>query len=229
MDEWMKAVPEGELRAFRKPGFMAQVEMGQRPALIVIDVTYGFTGSESLSYEDAVLEFSSACGPVAWATMPKIRDLVQAFRARSIPIVFTRSDPYDSLFTGNAAKSKTVRKRSQKFSEFPPQITPQPDEWILEKTKASCFFHTALTTYLVRNGVDTLIFCGVSTSGCVRASVVDSTSHGYPTFVVADCCFDRSEYAHTANLFDMHAKYASVVTLDALKPLLQQNPVARSA
>ena len=83
----------------------------------------------------------------------------------------------------------------------------------MAKTKASAFFQTSLTAYLIKEGVDTLVFCGVSTSGCVRASVVDGFSHGFQTFVVDECCFDRSEYAHAANLFDMQAKYAVVQSL----------------
>jgi maleamate amidohydrolase len=67
--------------------------------------------------------------------------------------------------------------------------------------------------YLRKEGIDTVVICGVSTSGCVRASTVDAFSHGYTTFVIDDCCFDRSHFAHCANLFDMNAKYATVLSL----------------
>ena len=77
-----------------------------------------------------------------------------------------------------------------------------------------------MASYLVQNGVDTVVLCGVSTSGCVRASVVDCFSHGFNTIVVDDCCFDRSHFAHCANLFDMHAKYGTVVSLNELEGLM---------
>ena len=116
-------------------------------------------------------------------------------------------------WAGNATKSGAV-SRKPGFNDFPKSIAPRGQDWVLAKTKASAFFQTSLTTYLTRQGVDTLVFCGVSTSGCVRATVVDGFSHGYQTFVVDECCFDRSEYAHAANLFDMQAKYAVVMSLD---------------
>ncbi|MBW7460462.1 isochorismatase family protein, partial [Paenibacillus sepulcri] len=103
------------------------------------------------------------------------------------------------------------------FNDFPEAVHPLEQEWKLGKTKASAFFLTPLTVYLQKEGIDTLVICGVSTSGCVRATAVDACSHGYTTFVVDDCCFDRSYYAHCSNLFDMQAKYASVLSLEELE------------
>jgi hypothetical protein len=107
-----------------------------------------------------------------------------------------------------------------RFNDFPESIAPQAGEWVLEKTKASAFFQTPLASYMVKNQIDSVVVCGVSTSGCVRASVVDSFSNGFTTFVVDDCCFDRSNFAHCANLFDMNAKYATVVSSDELSGML---------
>jgi maleamate amidohydrolase len=91
---------------------------------------------------------------------------------------------------------------------------------VLAKTNASAFFQTSLQAYLVKERVDTVIVCGVSTSGCVRASAVDAHSHGYTTFVIDDCCFDRSYFSHCTNLFDLNAKYATVLSLEELRQLL---------
>ncbi|GMA62762.1 isochorismatase family protein [Alicyclobacillus fastidiosus] len=104
-----------------------------------------------------------------------------------------------------------------RYNEFPTAIRPSDGEYVLEKTKASAFFETPLQSYLVREGVDTVVVCGVSTSGCVRASAVDAHSHGYATFVIEDCCFDRSYFAHCTNLFDLNAKYAHVLSLEELQ------------
>jgi hypothetical protein len=100
---------------------------------------------------------------------------------------------------------------------------------VLEKTKASAFFQTPLSAYLIKQGVDTAVVCGVSTSGCVRASAVDAFSHGFITIVVDDCCFDRSHFAHCANLFDLQAKYAAVLSLEELRDILTPVAAERTA
>jgi maleamate amidohydrolase len=95
------------------------------------------------------------------------------------------------------------------------EIAPLETEYVVEKAKASAFFGTPLSSYLQRNGIDTLLVCGTSTSGCVRASVTEAFSHGYRVFVVEECVFDRSALSHAVNLFEMNAKYASVIPYDA--------------
>lgn len=217
MRSWQKLIPAEELAAYQRSGFHGDLAMGRRPALIVVDVTFGFTGSRGQTLAEAVAEFSAACGPSSWIAMPRIAELIAAFRARNLPIVFTRSRLDDIGWTGKATKAKRAAKPlPARFNDFPEEIAPGPGEWVLEKTKASAFFGTPLATYLVKERVDTLVVCGVSTSGCVRASVVDGFSHGFATFVVEDACFDRSEFAHAANLFDMSGKYASVVSVAEL-------------
>ena len=220
MKEWLRVVPEEERKTYQSAGFVSNLEIGERPCLIVVDVTYGFTGSEGLTLEAAVAEFHTACGPAGWEAMPRIARLIELFRGRDLPIVFTRSDLEATAFTGKATNSRRKEKLPAKFNDFPPAIAPRLGEWVLEKTKASAFFQTPLSAYLIRKGVDTTVVCGVSTSGCVRASAVDAFSHGFKTVVVDDCCFDRSHFAHCANLFDLQAKYAAVLSLDELQGIL---------
>jgi maleamate amidohydrolase len=216
MRDWEKLIPASEQRFYKKAGFMGTLKPGKRAALIVVDVTMGFCGSEGLSLDDAVAEYPTACGPSSWVAMPRIARLIAMFRQQNLPIVYSLANLPDAPWTGNATKSGAVSRKAG-FNDFPATIKPREQDWILAKTKASAFFQTSLTTYLTRQNVDTLVFCGVSTSGCVRASVVDGFSHGYQTFVVDECCFDRSEYAHAANLFDMQAKYAVVMSLDDIQ------------
>ncbi|HVB89121.1 MAG TPA: isochorismatase family protein [Beijerinckiaceae bacterium] len=229
MGEWRKHIPASEFAIYDRTGFSARTAMGERTALIVVDTTLGFTGSEGLSFEQAVAEFRTAAGPVAWRTMPAIAQLVAHFRARGAPIVFTCSSDDDVRFTGNATKSNRRTAPPPRFNDFPAAIAPLESEWVLQKTKASAFFQTPLLQYLVQNRVDTLVLCGVSTSGCVRASAVDAFSNGFATFVAEDCCFDRSFFAHCANLFDMDAKYANVASLKEILALLDARPAARAA
>ena len=156
--------------------------------------------------------------------MPIAR-LIALFRRLQAPIVYSLSDEYAKSFTGKSTKG--MRKSAPpRFNEFPAEIAPREGEWTLAKTKASVFFNTPLNTYLTKQRVDTLVFCGVATSGCVRASVVEGFSHGYETFVVDECCFDRSEFAHAANLFDMHAKYALVQALEETEAMLTGQKLA---
>ena len=220
MKEWLKVIPAHERSIYESAGFVSNTDFGKRPCLIVVDVTYGFTGSEGLTLEEAVAEFHTACGPAGWEAMPRIARLIELFRRAALPIVFTRSDLDGTAFAGKATNSRRKGKLPAKFNEFPPAIAPRQGEWVLEKAKASAFFQTPLSTYLIKQGVDTAVVCGVSTSGCVRASAVDAFSHGFKTIVVDDCCFDRSHFAHCANLFDLQAKYAAVLSLEELQDIL---------
>ena len=229
MKEWMKLIPEADLGTYQKAGFLADLQFGQRTALIVVDVTYGFTGSEGATLEQAIQEFPTACGPASWEAMPRVARLIGMFRERKLPIVFTQADLSATVFTGTATKSKRKGLAKPGFNDFPALIAPRSDEWVLAKTKASGFFQTPLTAYLIKQSVDTLVLCGVSTSGCVRASAVDAFSHGFATFVVDDCCFDRSYFAHCANLFDLSAKYASVVSLHEVAELMRPMQKASAA
>ena len=229
MKDWMKLIPEAELATYKSAGFMTDMKLGVRPALIVVDVTFGFTGYEGQTLEESIASFGSACGPVSWEAMPKIARLIDMFRARDLPIVFTRANEDNVRFAGKATKSKRSKAPPPDANAFPSVIMPRDGEWVLGKTRASAFFQTPLLSGLVQKGVDTLVFCGVSTSGCVRASVVDGFSNGFSTFVVDECCFDRSQFAHAANLFDMDAKYASVLSLEEMAKLMAPFKASKAA
>lgn len=216
---WMSIVPEAERAVYRQSGFGEPQPFGSSPALIVIDVTLAFTGSKPQPLADAIQEYPTACGVIAWEALPRIARLLTMFRDRGWPVVFTRNDSLDQRYAGSATKRVRSKPAPPSGQDFPAEIEPLESEWVLEKAKASCFFATPLTSYLLKLKVDTLMICGVSTSGCVRASVVDACSHGYNTFVIDDCCFDRSHFAHCANLFDVSAKYASVVSLSELESM----------
>jgi maleamate amidohydrolase len=219
MKEWMKAVPPAELAHYQRIGMLSSLPPGARMALIVVDVTYGFCGYEGLSLEDAIKDFSTACGPAAWEAMPRVAELIETFRGKSLPIVYTYPDTNAQSFTGRVGKSGK-REWPARYNDFPDSIAPQRGDWVMGKAKASGFFNTPLSIFLTREHIDTVVICGVSTSGCVRATTVDASSHGFNTFVVDDCCFDRSYFAHCANLFDMHAKYSTVLSLDEIQSLL---------
>ncbi len=211
---WRSFLPPEEAKTYHSAGFGAPQPFGKRPALLVIDCTIAFTGSSpDLSLEEAVAEFRTACGPGSWEALRHVTTLVESFRGKRLPIVFTRTDLAIRAVMGGATKAGGFSDREvlERGNQFPDVIRPRDGELVLEKGRASVFFGTPLASYLATRGVDSVIACGTTTSGCVRASVVDAFSHGFVTFVAEEACFDRSPTAALANLWDMNAKYASVV------------------
>ncbi|MCI2415884.1 isochorismatase family protein [Saccharopolyspora sp. K220] len=208
---WADLVPAEEQRRLRAAGFGDAVPMGLRPCLVVVDVTLSFLGRRP--GEDGGPDYPTGCGPEGWRRLPAIRDLLGTARNLGIPRVLTRGAPDDAAFVGGAIKLSRGPETARLVhgAPFPPELEPRDDEYVLAKAKASAFFGTPLLTYLHAHLVDTLIVTGTTTSGCVRATVVDGASHGYRVLVVEDACFDRSPFAHAANLFDIQMKYGSVV------------------
>lgn len=218
---WMNEIPEKDRQHYSKIGMLSTQDFGESPALIVVDATYGFCGFKGLSLEDSVKDFFSSAGPAAWESVPHIARLIALFRAQDLPIVFTRMDLDDIQFVGGIGKGAPFSNPHPRFNDFPEELAPRKGEWVLDKTKASGFFQTPLTTYLTRRGVRSTVVCGGTTSGCVRATVIDSVSHGFKTFVADEGVFDRSQYAHCANLFDMHGKYAMALSTDDIEAAIR--------
>ena len=105
-------------------------------------------------------------------------------------------------------------------SQVTTMLQPRPDETVLRKTQASAFFGTGLAGLLAARGIDTVFIAGATTSGCVRATVVDAISHDFRPIVIRDCVGDRAEGPHLANLFDMEQKYAQVIGAEAAVRLM---------
>ncbi|MBB4909517.1 isochorismatase family protein [Actinophytocola algeriensis] len=203
MAVWDEFVPPGELARLRDRGFGGPVEFGERPALLVVDVTLSFLSTD----------YPTGCGQAGWDRLPAIVKLVDHARALGIPRVFTCGSAPDAVFVGGAVKLSSDPEIARRVhgAPFPAELAARDDEYVLSKAKASAFFGTPLPTYLTQRGVDTLVVCGTTTSGCVRATVVDAASYGFRVLVAEDACFDRSPFAHAANLFDIQLKYGSVV------------------
>ncbi len=194
-------------------GFGGRGGFGRRPALAVIDMTLGFTDPES----------PLACDleePVA-----NIQKLLEAARRAEIPIVFTtiayrESDKLTAAAFIDKVPALLTLEAGSRWGEIDPRIAPREMEPVLNKLFASAFYGTGLPSLLAAAGVDTLMVTGASTSGCVRATVVDALQYGYRSVIPREAVGDRNEQAHEANLYDMDAKYGDVVpTEDALKYL----------
>ena len=214
MREWEQFFPEEERKIYEKAGYKGKQAFGRNPALLIIDVILGFTGTKPMEIMDAIDEFPTSCGKVAWEALPKIQKLLHACRGAGIPVAYSTGDPDFKAALGNATKRATGRGDYEDLPmQFPEMIKPVDGEFIVHKARASAFFGTHLITYLLSKGVDSLLVTGTTTCGCVRGTVLDGYSYGFPVFVVEECVFDRSRTSHLVNLFEMNSKYANVISL----------------
>jgi len=222
---WRGTIPDDELEIFRAAGRRARTPIRGRIAVLVVDMTYDFTGDEGDEQAASQRKFPSSCGPHAWEAIPRIKRLLTAARRRRIPVVYTRapswSNPLADSGWSRHRSAHPLRRTPQsrkRGNEIPPAIAPSQGDLVIEKTKASAFFGTPLHSYLTDLGIDCLLVTGCVTSGCVRGTVLDASYLNYGVNVVEDCVFDRSQTSHRVNLFDMDMKYANVISLDdALK------------
>lgn len=192
-----------------RSGFYGSLQVGQRPALLVIDFQRGFT-------EQGLTPLASPCDPAIAAT----NTLIAATRPLG-PVIFTivgyDANMRDAGHWPQKCPSLSALIRGTPACTLDPRLDYNPDtDMVLYKTQASAFFGTALAGVLAANGVDTLIVSGTTTSGCVRASAVDAMQYGFPPFVVRDAVVDRSTQQHESNLVDMASKYADVLSLDEM-------------
>lgn len=215
---WDKFLTERDKAVFATSGYMANGGFPKRPVLLIIDVSYGFTGDRPEPILESIKRWSNSCGEESWDAVKVIHGLAQRFRAKRMPVIYTtgvtRPDAWDlgSWSWKNSRADESAPRPAQKLdqNQIVAEIAPQPQDLIVYKQKPSGFFGSNLASYLTLLGADGLIVTGVSTSGCVRASVIDAFSLNYRVTVVEDGCFDRSQASHAVNLCDMHAKYADV-------------------
>jgi maleamate amidohydrolase len=190
--------------------------VGERPALLVVDFSCGFTDPECALGADMSDEIEAT------------RRLLDAARAKGIPVVFTTIGFEPSLKDGALWMQKAPALADLQLGggwvEIDPRLERRDDETVIVKKGASAFFCTNLAAILVSQGVDTVVLCGATTSGCIRATAVDLLQHGFPTLVPRECVGDRAEAPHEANLFDIQAKYADVVSLEDALAYLESVP-----
>jgi nicotinamidase-related amidase len=190
---------------------------GERPALLVIDVVGCFVGPPGVDLAAAVRQWPTACGPAAHRALPAIARLLDRARRGGVPVVHTRPLGPPARLLGPAVKGELAGEfvgGRPGAVDFDPAARPDADELVLAKPRASAFFDTPLATYLRARRVDSLVVAGCTTSGCVRATVVDGFSHGFATFVVEQAVFDRSRLSAGVSLYEMDAKYADVLQID---------------
>jgi len=193
--------------------FGNRIGFGKRPALLLIDFVQAYFDRSCALYADVDDALASAI---------RVRD---AAREAAIPIIYTNVVYHPSLIDGGRFMQKTPLLKNfvagSPMGAWPEGLEPNADEQVISKQYPSAFFGTSLAATLTAAGIDTVILTGLSTSGCVRATCVDTCSHGFIPIIVADACGDRHEAPHQANLFDMDAKYGDVVSEAELTEYLE--------
>ncbi len=224
MRKWEEIFTEADRALVKKTAMDGRQTFGKHPALIIIDVNRAFVGSQPKPILESVDEYRTSCGQTGWTALDNIRKLLAACRLRKMPIIYTTNDPLAIQFAwGPTKRSGKQANLDLEANEIADAIKPLPGEMIVRKTKASGFFATPLAQALTNWKADCLLIAGATTSGCVRATVVDAFSNRFPCFIVEECVFDRFDLSHLVNLWDMNAKYADVITLDEALSLLQRS------
>lgn len=196
-----------------------RIGLGRRPALLLIDLYRWVFGDKPEPLIDAIKNWPGSCGLAAWEAVPHLQRLLGLAREVGLPVVhMTGLEDSGMLGWSEALRGADKRgpgtpERRRGRYDIVEQVAPIAGEVVLRKSTPSAFNGTPLLAHLNALGVDSLIVCGESTSGCVRASVVDACSFRYRVTVVEECVFDRHQAAHAINLFDMHQKYADVLSL----------------
>lgn len=224
---WAHLISENEQKAYRAAGFGRPTGLGKKPALLIIDVQYRTVGTQRLPFWEAIKEFPTSCGEVAWDAVGNIARLLALFRAKGWPVLYPYVSPKQGFDAGRLSdKVPAIMGIAAKGYEFVAEIAPGEKDILVPKKHPSAFFGTPLASYLINTGADTLIVTGCSTSGCVRGTVVDGFAYNFRVMVPQDAVFDRSEVSHAVNLFDMSEKYADVMPTDDILTALDTVPKA---
>jgi maleamate amidohydrolase len=217
LEKWADYLSQEELATYTKGKFGERVGFGRKVALLNIDTTYMFVDPAF-----------PQCGDADPELVANITRLVSVFRTLKLPIYYSRRDDRSHPIRRGMWNDKLgiademIYSRDPRADEWPDAYAPREQDVIVFKNKASCFFETPLESFLRYDDIDTLVICGISTSGCVRAAANDAFSHNFRVIVAEEAVGDRSATAHRANLFDMDMKMADVEPMKTVIATLQQ-------
>ncbi len=213
MHDWRQVIPQADWEIYERAGFGRTVGLGERPALLIIDVQYRTVGDEPLPLLESIERFyRTSCGETGWEAVRLIARLLSAAREAKIPIVYPHVAPKAQIDAGRTGtKIPSLLEVAERGYRFVEEIAPRAGDLLIPKRHPSGFFGTSLASYLIDMRIDTLLLTGCTTSGCVRATAMDAFAYNFRCAVIEDCVYDRSELAHAVNLFDISAKYADVI------------------
>jgi nicotinamidase-related amidase len=216
---WDKFITEEDRQVYDLAGFGRKGGLGQRPAILIIDVQYRTVGHEPMPIQESMKRFySTSCGEAGWQAVRCIKDLLEIARPKRVPVIYPYVAPKKAMDSGRLGeKVPTIMNVAQEGYAFVEEIAPAEGDIIIPKKHASAFFGTPLASHLIDLEADTLLVTGCTTSGCVRATVADAFSYNFRVAVVEDCVYDRGKVSHAVNLFDMQQKYADVLSIAEVK------------
>jgi len=220
---WDGIVPSDEQKIYGAAGFGRRAGFGRKPALLIIDVQNRSIGTSPRPIHEAIKEYPTSCGEIGWAAVEHIAGILKDFRARGWPVIYPFVSPKESFDKGRISdRVPSVMGIQRRGYDFVEKVAPVEGDILLPKKHPSAFFGTPLASYLIEAGVDTLVVTGVTTSGCIRATVIDAFSYNFRAVVPHEAVYDRSQISHAVNLFDMAAKYADVVSVAELREQLKK-------
>jgi len=220
MASWDDILTPRDKDVFALSGYGKRAGFGQRPAVLVIDVNYNFVGDKSEPILQSVKRFRNSCGEEGWDGVHRIAELLAEARKKHLPTFYTtgHDDRANAVAFGrwrgkNSRSAEDANEAWDKGNEIVTEIAPQEGDIVVRKQKPSAFFGTPLISMLNEVHADSVLVTGTTTSGCVRASVIDAFSYNLKVSVIEECVFDRGQSSHKINLFDMAMKYADVIPL----------------
>ncbi len=206
---WRDVVDAGTIEIYQ--AYRRKTFVGDNPAVLAIDLYNKAYGGGNRPVREVDREYSGSCGEHAWNALPPTQKLLAVARRAGLPVIYTTRH-VDTV--GVHSTNRNMTRERDDIYDIKAEVAPQPGEIVIYKERASGFFGTPLIAHLQQLRVNSLIICGESTSGCVRASTVDAFSYGFHNVVVEECTYDRSMLSHKVNLFDLHNKYADVLHVE---------------
>ncbi len=203
---WKDIVNEEILEIYE--AYHRDLLVGPKPAILAIDLYKKAYQGGNRPVREVNREFSGSCGENAWKAIEPTQKLFAAARRAGVPVIYTTRHADTG---GVHSTNRRMGRETDNLYAIQEGLEPRPGELVIYKERASAFFGTPLIAHLRRMGVESLVICGESTSGCVRASTVDAYSYGFHNVLVEECAYDRSMLSHKVNLFDLHHKYADVM------------------
>jgi maleamate amidohydrolase len=225
---WKDVVSESDLKLYSR--WRRETFVGARPALLAIDLYDLVYRGGPLPPAEINDRYPNSCGVFAHRAIAPTKQLFAAARRAGIPIFFcTQETRPNNRPSGAVSTRRSGGQPPADAYAIYREFAVAPEDIVILKQRASIFQGTPLVSHLALLGVQSLIVCGESTSGCVRASVVDGYSSGFHVSVVEECTYDRAELTHKVNLFDMHHKYADVMHIEEVLAHLDTIGLARAA
>lgn len=216
---WDDFLTERDKQVFDRSGYGTLGGFGRRPAVLMIDMTYDFVGDKPEPVLESIKRWPNSSGEEGWEAIAVIETVIARAREKNLPLFYTkpgiRPDGWDwgSWHWKSSRIEEWLREPTNDFdgNRIVAQLAPTARDIVIPKHKPSAFFGTPLMLMLTQLGADSLIVTGCTTSGCVRASVVDAFSYNLRVAVVEEGCFDRAQASHAMTLCDLNAKYADVL------------------